>query len=93
MAWSMFLKHKDNQYERLLLFLMQMKAYKTPVSHIRCDNSGKNNYFEQLVQKKGYNIIFEFYLPYIPQQNGRVERKFCNVILLHESFAATSSAS
>jgi hypothetical protein len=75
-VWSMFLKHKSDQRERILGFLKQMKDRGTPVSFIRCDNSGENNFLKTTTNKEGLHIQYEFTAPKTPQQNGRVERKF-----------------
>jgi hypothetical protein len=76
MTWSIFLKHRDDQYENLNTFIKHMKSRQTPITYIQCDKSGENNYFHKLVKENGFNIKFEFTSPHTPQQNCRVERKF-----------------
>jgi hypothetical protein len=75
-TWSLFLKEKSNQYDWIVEILTSMKSRGTPVSSIRCDNSGENNYLTKLIKIKGFNIKFEFTSPSTPQQKRRVERKF-----------------
>jgi hypothetical protein len=49
---------------------------KTPVSIIRCDNSGENQVLRTHTTEAGFSIQYEYTAPATPQHNGRVERKF-----------------
>ena len=43
---------------------------------VRCDNADENRSFEKTCQSEGHGIKFKYTAPGMPQQNGRVERKF-----------------
>ena len=43
---------------------------------MRCDNAGENIKTEEECFRQGFGITFKYTLPNIPQQNGRVEKKF-----------------
>ena len=50
------------------------------VKYFRCDNSGENKKFQELIKSKTkINVTFEFTAPNTPQQNGKVERKFATL--------------
>jgi len=46
------------------------------VRKIRCDNSGENVAFKNQAKEEGLGLSFEFTAHQMPQQNGRVERKY-----------------
>ena len=80
-CWSIFLKNKSNLPEAMMNWLNNFqREHKINVQHFRCDNSGENKKFQELVKTKTkMNIVFEFTAPNTPQQNGKVERKFANL--------------
>jgi hypothetical protein len=53
-SWSIFLKNKNDQYDKILQFLSKMKQHNHPVSIIRCDNSGENLHLKQYLQQHGH---------------------------------------
>ena len=46
---------------------------------IKYNNAGENKMAEELCKKEGLNVLFEYTAPNIPQQNGKVERKFATL--------------
>ena len=50
-SWSFFLKHKDDQVEVLVKFLLEMQKNHTPVLILRCDNAGENNSLQDEISK------------------------------------------
>jgi hypothetical protein len=59
-TWSIFLQQKSQTTERITEFLQLMKSRNTPVSYIRCDNSGENNLLKKTTHliKKSYFIVY-----------------------------------
>ena len=56
------------------------KVFNITVKNMRCDNSGENKKFKELMdENKEHNINFEFTAPYMPELNGKIERKFATL--------------
>jgi hypothetical protein len=77
-SWSVFLKHRD----QLPLVLENwttkfQKKFNLKVKYFRCDNSGENVIFKNMISHK--QIVFELTAPNTPQQNGLCERKFATL--------------
>ena len=49
------------------------------VKFLRCDNAGENVKTHELCLKEGLGITFEFTAVNIPQQNGKVKRRFATL--------------
>jgi hypothetical protein len=79
--WSLFLAHKSELPEIMLIFLRQFqKDNKLTVHNIRCDNSGENLRFKRLAEEDTtLSIKFELTAPYTPEQNGKLERKYATL--------------
>ena len=73
---SFFLSHKDMLKTKLVPLIKSLKLQGTNAKIIRCDNAGENIAFERAAEQEGLNLKFEYTAPDMPQQNGRVERKF-----------------
>src|SRR5210317_1107884 len=80
-AFSFFLKSKNQQKEKLISFIQDVRKRtdKEGFKHIRCDNAGENITLDQQCKKLGLGVNFEYMAPKTPQQNGCVERKFATL--------------
>ena len=81
MCWSIFLKQKSDLGLEMMRFINNMRGNhgKKIATFIRCDNAGENKKFQELAEKNGLGIHFEFTAPDTPQQNGKIERKFATL--------------
>ena len=80
MTWSMFLKQKSEQVNRIIDFIRDLKVkLNLSVKYIRCDNAGENKSLEKRCLREGFGVQFEYTAPDTPQYNGRVERKFATL--------------
>ena len=80
MAWSKFLKKKDDLKAVMIPFLKDLREkYMSPVKYIRCDGAGENCALDEACKQEGLGIQFEYTAPGTPQQNGKVERKFATL--------------
>ena len=76
-SFSFFLKSKDELSATVRALIKELKAKNgIAVKTIRCDNAGENKKLEKDSKKDGLGLNFEYTAPGMPQQNGRVERKF-----------------
>ena len=46
---------------------------------IRCDNASGNKKLQEICEKEGFGIQFEYTTPDTPQYNGQIERKFATL--------------
>lgn len=70
------IKEKGEVFEKFREFVsMTESKFNSKVSKLRCDNGGEyvSHDFRKFGQDKG--IIFDYTVPYTPQQNGKAERK------------------
>ena len=76
-AWSYFLKEKSESKTMMMSSILDLKAmYGNYEKYARCDNTGENECFKLGLQTGSNECSFEYTMPDIPQQNGRVKRKF-----------------
>ena len=69
--------HKDLLKVTRIPFIRSLKKDGIEVKIIRCANAGKNKDFENEAAKQpDLNLTLEYTAPSVPQQNGRIERKF-----------------
>ena len=69
MKISLFLKQKSDVKERFIHFLKELQdTYGRCVHHIRCDNVGENQAFEDACIDKELGIVFEYTAPGTPKQ-------------------------
>ena len=64
----------------MLFLIKDLKTkYNLQVQQLQCDNAGENQAFKWTCNKEGLGIHFKYTAPSIPQQNGRIERKFATL--------------
>ena len=74
---ELFLKEKSDLKMNVLALIKELKAKDGYIiKYIWCDNAGENLALEIACQQERLGIHFEYA---IPQQNGRVERKFATL--------------
>ena len=79
-AWSSFHKHKDDQNEKIIVLIKELKAkHGRTVKYIRCDNAGENKKLQEMCEAEGLGITFEYTPTNTPQYNGRIERLFATL--------------
>ena len=81
MKFSLFLKQKGDVKNKFIPLLKELRdTYGRRVLHIRCDNAGENQAFEEECIEKELGIVFKYTAPGTPQQNGVVERAFVTML-------------
>ena len=74
------MKKKSDTASTVLKFIKKLKSEENKtVKFIRCDNARENKKLQELLDDKGMGIKFKYTAVDIPQQNGKVERKFATL--------------
>ena len=74
------MKSKDQLGSAMIGLIKELKVEQDiVVRKIRCGNSGENVAFKNKAKEEGLGLNFEFTACQMPQQNGRVERKYATL--------------
>jgi len=76
-CWSYFLKSKSETVKIIVTLIKNLKAqHNYDIKYLQCDNAGENLKTQQLCEREGLGVKFEFTAPQTPQQNGVCEQNF-----------------
>ena len=75
-----YLKRKSDLQEKGIEMIQIFENdFNLKVKKIRCDNAGENQTMEKECVRRKMGVTFEYTAVGMPQQNGRIERKFATL--------------